>query len=344
MSEVPHVRIVPISDLVLDNKNANKGAKRGRKLIDESLKSFGAIRSVGLDKAQRIVAGNKTVEAARAQGYTHVAIIESDGKTLVAVQRNDIDLDTPEGRAAAIADNRTSELDLEWDNVVLTDLGKVLSLDKLGFTIQEQKGIGIEVAEQQVPGPQIDQAAELQKKWGTERGQIWEIGDHRLMCGDSTDPRDVETLMESRRVPCMWTDPPYGVSYVGKTKDELTIQNDTRDGLLPLLKSAFSNADTRALEDGSAVYVAHPAGALQVEFTSAFVGTGWRIHETLVWVKDTTKWPRRSNDGAPIRLAILFAVALALDFPNSRGCEVCRLGEARPHRALAGLFPVVRRR
>jgi DNA modification methylase len=85
----------------------------------------------------------------------------------------------------------------------------------------------------------------------------------------------------------MWTDPPYGVSYVGKTKNKLTIQNDGAAGLEQFLLKAFSSANAQALADGAAVYVAHPAGVLQRDFTKAFVSSGWRIHQTLVWVKDS---------------------------------------------------------
>ena len=88
----PKMRIVPIAQLVLDEKNANKGTKRGRELLGESLEKYGAGRSVVLDRRDRVIAGNKTVEAARAAGMKSVAVIESDGSSLIAVQRGDLDL------------------------------------------------------------------------------------------------------------------------------------------------------------------------------------------------------------------------------------------------------------
>ena len=84
----------------------------------------------------------------------------------------------------------------------------------------------------------------------------------------------------------MWTDPPYGVSYVGGTDAKLEIQNDTVEGLPELIRSAFSVADG-VLENGAPIYVAHPAGRLSVAFGQAFIETGWHFHETLVWVKDS---------------------------------------------------------
>jgi hypothetical protein len=116
------IRKIPLDKLIPDDKNANRGTERGRKALGASLTKFGAMRSITIDKAERIMAGNKTVEEARAQGFTHVLIVPTDKKTLVAVQREDLDLSTAEGRAAALADNRTSELDLDWDADILKDL------------------------------------------------------------------------------------------------------------------------------------------------------------------------------------------------------------------------------
>jgi hypothetical protein len=105
---------MPISQLVLDDKNANKGTKRGRELLGESLEKYGAGRSVVVDRNNRVIAGNKTVEAARAAGLNSITVIETDGTSLVAVQRGDLDLrKDKKARELAVADNRVGELDLE---------------------------------------------------------------------------------------------------------------------------------------------------------------------------------------------------------------------------------------
>jgi site-specific DNA-methyltransferase (adenine-specific) len=95
----------------------------------------------------------------------------------------------------------------------------------------------------------------------------------------------VEEMLAGDRADCMWTDPPYGVGYVGKTKDALTIANDGSDELPGLLAGAYAVA-TAALKPGAAVYVAHPPGALFKVFADAFFAAGWKFHEGLVWVKD----------------------------------------------------------
>jgi len=137
----------------------------------------------------------------------------------------------------------------------------------------------------------VDPNDELREKWGTEVGDIWELKapdgrTHRLAVGDSTDGDTIGRLLAGRQAACMWTDPPYGVSYVGKTKDALTIENDGADDLPAFLAKAFAVANG-ALMDGAPIYVAHPAGPLQMVFNDTFTGAGWKFHQTLTWVKNS---------------------------------------------------------
>ncbi len=120
----------------------------------------------------------------------------------------------------------------------------------------------------------------------TKTGDLWLLGEHRLLCGDSTSVGDVGALMLGEQAALMWTDPPYGVSYEGKTEQALHIANDGEDGLAALLSAAF-RAAAQALEPGAPFYIARPAGALSVTFGIAILGAGWRLHEELQWVKDS---------------------------------------------------------
>ena len=104
-----------IDKLRPDDQNFNKGTEYGEHLMEQSLRKFGLGRSVLLDRNNRIIAGNKTTEKAGELGFEKVVIVETDGNTLVAVKRNDIDLDSQIGRELALADNATSEANLEWD-------------------------------------------------------------------------------------------------------------------------------------------------------------------------------------------------------------------------------------
>jgi hypothetical protein len=212
----PRIRVVSIAQLILDEKNANKGTKRGRELLAESLEKYGAARSVVVDRKNRVIAGNKTVEAARAAGMKSISVIETDGSSLVAVQRADLDLRTDKkARELAIADNRVSEIDLEWNSEILAtldaDLSQFWSEGELKKLLKDFVRDGLSA-----PAPEVDQANELQKKWKTKLGQIWIIGGHRLMCGDRGTADDVSVLMNGQTAKLCATDPPYLVSYDAK--------------------------------------------------------------------------------------------------------------------------------
>jgi sporulation protein YlmC with PRC-barrel domain len=113
---------ITLADITPDSKNANKGNERGAVQLENSLRQYGAGRSILLDKNNRIIAGNKTYEQAGQIGLDNLLVIETDGTQLVAVKRTDIDIDTKQGRELAIADNRTSQVGLEWDTDVLKGL------------------------------------------------------------------------------------------------------------------------------------------------------------------------------------------------------------------------------
>ncbi len=124
--------IKTIEDIRPDDRNANVGTERGQYMVAHSLEQYGAGRSILVDKHGKIVAGNKTHQAAVEMGLD-VQIVESDGRSLVVVQRTDLDLDSPEGRAMAIADNRSSEVGLSWDVVNLGGIAAEVDLSGLFF-------------------------------------------------------------------------------------------------------------------------------------------------------------------------------------------------------------------
>ena len=110
-----------IKDLIPDEANFNTGTEFGNSLIDKSLSKFGAGRSILIDKNNRIIAGNKTIENAAANGFDDIVIVETTGEQIVAVKRTDIDLNTKRGREMALADNATAKANISWDAQALTE-------------------------------------------------------------------------------------------------------------------------------------------------------------------------------------------------------------------------------
>jgi hypothetical protein len=280
-------RNMKLEDLIPDDKNANRGTERGLGMLEDSLRTYGAGRSILLDKNGKIIAGNKTIQSAADCGFTDVVVVPSDGRTIIAVQRTDLDMDAdPRARELAIADNRVGQVDLDWDPQVLADLdvdlSKFWSQEELDELLAEVQGNSEPV---EAPEPQIDHADELREKWRTDRGQVWEIpsargeGSHRLMCGDSTSS-DVALLCDGLQVQAIVTSPPYGVGmeYEGKPDESKTcglIESVFRQWL-PLVKpDGFSFVNF-----GERYIWSRPMVQFYVEL---FKAQGWRWYDQRFW-------------------------------------------------------------
>jgi len=268
-----------IKDLIPDNKNFNKGTEYGNSLIEKSLRKFGAGRSILIDKNNRIIAGNKTIENAAAIGLEDLQIVESDGTKIIAVKRTDIDLDSKAGRELALADNATAKANIDWDIETTFEVA-----NEFGFNAGEW-GIKEEVEELEAQEDDFDTAPpEIPI---TVLGDLYEIGEHRLLCGDSTQTDTFEKLMQGELADMVVTDPPYNVAYEGKTKDALTIENDSmgNDDFYKFLYDFYS-ALTTAVKKGAAIYVWHASSEV-INFGKAMVDAGWLLKQQLIWVKNS---------------------------------------------------------
>jgi DNA modification methylase len=196
--------VTSIKDFKSDHKNARKRTDRSASLIAESLKRYGAARSIVIDEDGRILAGNGTVEGAKKAGITNVRIIEAEGDELIAVRRAGLSEDEKVG--LALADNRSSDLS-EWDHEMLRQLSEEHDLAPW-FEDDELLAEVLDTVEgntdpDDVPEPPADPI--------TKPGDLWILGNHRLLCGDSTDVLAVERLMDGKKADMVFTDPPYGM-------------------------------------------------------------------------------------------------------------------------------------
>ena len=277
----PDSRTTPISSLLPDPRNARRHTDRNVDLITAALREVGAARSIVVDEDDVILAGNATVTAAAQAGIARVRIVEADGDELIAVRRAGL---TPaQKRRLALLDNRAAEL-AEWDTAVLASLSEDTDLSGLW----EEGELADLLAAAEAPVALLgdpEEVPELPTDPVTQSGDLSLLGSHRLLCGDATKRDDLDRLMAGERAVCLWTDPPYGVSYTGRTKDALTIANDDAAGLEGLLRSSFGHV-TDVLVPGAAFYIAHPAGPLSLVFLQVVTEVGWKLRQTLVWVKD----------------------------------------------------------
>jgi DNA modification methylase len=193
-----------IKDLKFDGKNFNKHTEFGMSLLEKSLRENGAGRSILIDKDNNIIAGNGVVETAGNIGLDDIQIVESDGSKIIAVKRTDISLNSHKGREMALADNATAAVDLDWDDEAI----------KSEFTEEETKGWGVDLDWKDVEEITEDEAPELNENEpaDSELGKVYQLGEHRLMCGDSTDAGSVAILMDGQKADMVFTDPPYGMN------------------------------------------------------------------------------------------------------------------------------------
>ena len=197
-----------INTLYSDHKNARKRTDQSAKLIEESLKRYGAARSIVIDEDNRILAGNGTIEGAKAAGLKNVRIIETDGTEVIAVRRTGLTEDEKVG--LALADNRTSDLS-DWDQEMLRKLSEEHDLEPWFDQDDLDELLAVTELEPEEGNTDPDDVPDAPEEPTTKPGDLWILGNHRLLCGDSTNPQHVEKLMDGKKADMVFTDPPYGM-------------------------------------------------------------------------------------------------------------------------------------
>ena len=277
MITTTQMQLVDINKLIPYVNNARTHSPEQITKLRSSLREFGFINPVLIDREYNVLAGHGRIAAAKEEGIKEVPCVFVEH------------LSEAQKKAYILADNRMS-LDAGWDDELLKV--EMASLQEMGFDIgmtgfdeSELADLFGEEKEKGAKDDDFDLTAALEKAAFVQRGDIWTIGRHRLMCGDATSAEDVAALMSGTKANLILTDPPYGVSF--RSSSGLTIQNDSmkNEEFYNFLLSAFQ-CMVEHLESGGAAYVFH-ADTEGLNFRRAFVDAGLHLAGCCIWVKDS---------------------------------------------------------
>jgi DNA modification methylase len=277
MITTTQMQLVDINKLIPYVNNARTHSPEQITKLRSSLREFGFINPVLIDREYNVLAGHGRIAAAKEEGITEVPCVFVEH------------LSEAQKKAYILADNRMS-LDAGWDDELLKV--EMASLQEMGFDVgmtgfdeSELADLFGEDKEKSAKDDDFDLTAALEKAAFVQRGDIWTVGRHRLMCGDATSAEDVAALMDGKKANLILTDPPYGVSF--KSSSGLTIQNDSmkNEEFYSFLLSAFQRM-IEHLESGGAAYVFH-ADTEGLNFRRAFVDAGLHLAGCCIWVKDS---------------------------------------------------------
>lgn len=281
-----HKVFTSLADLTSDPANARRHTPRNVGTIVDALHEVGAARSIVIDENGVVLAGNATMDAAIEAGLSKIQVVDGDGETVIAVRRSG--LTAKQKTRLALYDNRAAEL-AEWNPDILVTLDtkelEGMFTDKELAEILTQTGVEPKDAE-----PQIDKADELRQKWGTETGQLWVLGNHRLLVGGATNKADVGRVCGDNKPLLMVTDPPYGVEYDPEWRHEVAAK-----GLIGFSakRSGKVKNDDRvdwteawSLFAGDVAYVWH-ADRHASEVQRTLEMASFEIRCQLIWAKDS---------------------------------------------------------
>lgn len=272
MQTTTQLELRRIADLQLDKSPARVHPPEQIQALQNSLRSFGFVAPVLISADGHVISGNGILAAAIAEGYTEVPCVLVEHLSEIQMQ------------AYSLASNRLAEFST-WDPVIVSNQLQVLR--DVGIDITLTGFTEADILAEPVESMEDDYTPELPEVPNCQPGQLWQLGRHRLLCGDATVAGDFSRLTED--VPCdlLLTDPPYNVDVTGGTKEHLKIIGDNQNAadFLAFLVAAFGNA-AHALHPGSGFYIWHPDGAPALQFRQACAATKLVIHQCLIWVKN----------------------------------------------------------
>lgn len=300
--------LVPVAELRSFHKNPRRGDVDA---IASSLDTTGMYRPIVVNRGtltgrtNEVLAGNHTLAAAKQLGWDAIAVTW-------------LDVNEETAKRIVLADNRTADLGGYDDEVLLGLLQSMTDLAGTGYDGDDLLALLGATFEEPVYHGNPDDAPEKPADPVAQLGEVWAVGPHRVVCGKAEGPGVLDALMDGEVADVLWTDPPYGVDYVGKTKDKLTVRNDTKSGLYALILDTFTAAIPH-LRSGAPFYCAH-ADTERIAFQSAIEQAGYSVRQNLIWAKNTMVLGR--SDYHYKHEPILYGFA-----PAGEG----RLGRGGPH-------------
>ena len=271
------MKMVETSKLIPYVNNARTHSQEQVNKLRGSLREFGFINPVIIDSDFNVIAGHGRLMAAKEEGIEEVPCVLVD--YLTEAQK----------KAYILADNRYAQ-DAGWDEELLrleieALEGMDFDVSLTGFDDQEIADLFADGESTGAEDDDFDLSDALEKAAFVERGDVWQVGRHRLMCGDATTPEDVATLMDGKKANLIITDPPYNVAF--ESSDGLSIKNDKmeNDKFYEFLLAAFKNM-AEHLEKGGSAYVFH-ADTEGLNFRKAFIDAGFHLSGCCIWVKNS---------------------------------------------------------
>ena len=271
------MKMVSISKLIPYVNNARTHSQEQVNKLRGSLREFGFINPVIIDNDYNVIAGHGRLMAAKEEGIEEVPCVLVDY------------LSEAQKKAYILADNRYAQ-DADWDEELLkleieALEGMDFDVSLTGFNEDEIADLFADSEGTRAEDDDFDLSDALEKAAFVERGDVWIVGRHRLMCGDATSEKDVAILMDNKRANLIITDPPYNVAF--ESSDGLSIKNDRMENekFYEFLLSAFKNMAGH-LEKGGSAYVFH-ADTEGLNFRKAFIDAGFHLSGCCIWVKNS---------------------------------------------------------
>jgi DNA modification methylase len=262
--------------------NAKKHPEKQVQLIAKSIKRFGWQQPIVVDKQGIIIVGHGRYSAwqKHPEGMDEPWITDNEGNTLSGKQGRE--LTAKEVKAYRLADNKLNESD--WDLELAIEELKDIDDPAL----QELTGFDMDLLLE--PEEADDAVPDTPEEPKSKLGDLYQLGNHRVLCGDSTKLEDVERIMDGKKADMVFTDPPYNIAYEGGSKKREMIKNDEMEDFYDFLLKAYSSY-ALSMKLGASIYVCH-ADTERVNFTKAFRDAGFYLSSVCIWAKDNSTFGR----------------------------------------------------